>query len=59
MSEVAVYDGRIFIGVIARIPSGYSAKDSAGRKIGIFKTSSEATRAVFAARDRTPKPKRC
>ncbi len=59
MNEVAVYDGRVLVGIIARIPNGYSAKDATGRKIGVFKTSAEATRAIFAARDGLPKPKRC
>jgi hypothetical protein len=59
MNEVAVYDGRVLVGIIARTPSGYSAKDATGRTIGVFITSAEATRAIFAARDGLPKRKRC
>jgi hypothetical protein len=44
---VPLYDGRTFIGSITPDPVGISAKDARGRKLGTFKITAEAVRAVF------------
>ncbi|MGA2638846.1 hypothetical protein [Methylocella sp.] len=57
MTEIAIYDGRTAVGCIIRTPAGIIAKDAAGRKVGVFKSTADAVRAVFAARDRLSKPR--
>jgi hypothetical protein len=52
--DLALYDGQLPAGSIVGTPAGYLARDETGRKISLFKSTTEASRAVFAARERRP-----